>query len=460
MINAYASRFVLNVKPGEFSEKLEELRKRIREASQTEKYILLRELNEITIDLHSYLLRLNLQNPNDPNAISDDVLHEEIRKNRDIIQKLKKEDLLDINNAVEHTKSSNLYRLTRMDDAGEVSNRWGHNLASGLKDAMRRGASLVTTNPMLINLVRKDFPEYWNGKRDEFKAKNPGLKGDDLVAALTTQIVLESAKLLRPVYLVSNGQMGYVSFQLNPNKSSNKEAMIRDADMIWHWLKEGFNGEEPNVIFKVPGTYAGLDVAEYLTQRRIGVNITVNYTVPQQLAFGEIIERGKARFCYLTQMNNRLDDIVAEELGEGKADDPGKASTWASATVIRRAYKTLYEEKKCKRSILLAASINKPWHVQRNITKGYPIHMTISPQPIDAFDKDLKELRPVINEPIPDYQLESLRRSKVFEQAYEFDILNPQGFDEFTPTKTTLDGFKQNYDEFLVWCNEWSPKKD
>lgn len=455
-INSCSSRFVFDVKPEEFPDKMEEFRNRVKNAGQDDKYIILRELKEITIDLQSYLPRLNLQNKNNSYQVFDESIKEEIEKNKAVIKKLKPEDMFYINLAAEHISESNLYRMTRMYDEGKVSNRWGHNKASGLKDALRRGASLVTTNPMLINLARKDHPEYWNmKKRTPYAIRNKIESIDDFAASMAAEIVLENARLLRPVYLANNGKMGYVSYQLNPNKSNDAVAMKKQADMAWEWMKEGFRGEEPNIVFKVPGTYAGLDVAKYLTEKGIGINVTVNYTVPQQIAFGDIIEKGNAKFCYLTQMCRRLDDAVAEEIGEGMADNPEKVSTWASTAVIRRAYDELYIKKGYGKSILLAASISKPWHVERNIAKGYPIHMTISPEPIESFDKELGSFEPVASQPIPRDKLEHLlANSEIFRQAYEFERLKPSCFDNYEPTKTTLNGFSKNYNEFAEWCNE------
>ncbi len=67
---------------------------------------------------------------------------------------------------------SNLAALTRMTFRGEANTFWGNDYAAHLKQAMRRGAALVTTNPVLVNTARKEEPEYWTPVRDALRAKH------------------------------------------------------------------------------------------------------------------------------------------------------------------------------------------------------------------------------------------------------------------------------------------------
>ena len=451
----YKNMFVLEVKPEEFKVKIEELRKQLKENKDNNE--LLDDFIEISIDIQSYLLKWNLQNSNNDKTIFDEEIADEIKKNYSLLEELGcAKEIDEIKKEVESINSCNMYKLTLESDKGLINNRWGNNDGTGLKHAMGRGVVLVTTNPKIVNALRKRFPEYWNKKKEEIRQQHNDSTPEQIAARITMEVVLESARLLRPVYLAGDVHMGYVSFQLNPNLSKDAKAMIKDAMMVYGWLKEAFNGEEPNIVFKIPGTFAGLEVAKELTIKGIGVNITINYSVAQQLAFGEIIEAGNAKHCYLTQMNKRLEAPVAEEIGEGECDDPSKISSWASSAVIRRAYNALYKEKNYKKSVLLGASINRPWHVQRSITGGtdYPLHTTIAPEELEDFDSELNDFSPHISEEIGEEIIEKLLQSETFRKAYELDGLQPEDFDDFKPTLTTLNGFKENYDEFLQWCKE------
>lgn len=437
--------FILDVKPSEFKGKMEEFRKELRKNSAGRA----RAFCESTIDLESYLPRWNL------GTFSDGEINEEYEKNCKLLDELGYwYGVKNIEKKVGEIRSSNMYKLCCERDEGRVNNWWSNNDATGLKEAMRKGAVGVTTNPKIANEIVKRFPDYWGLKKEKVKGEFRGASLEEIAARMTTEIVLESARMLRNVWKAGDGHIGYPSLQLNPNLAGNTGAMLRDANMIWGWLREGFNGEEPNVVFKVPGTYAGLEVARELTGKGIGVNITVNYSVAQQIAFGEILEKGNAKHCYLTQMNRRLEEPVAEELGEGLCDSPEKTSSWASTAVTRRAYKILYGEQGYKKSILLGASINQPWHVQRVITRGneYPLHMTIAPEELAGFENRLEKFEPCISEEIYEEIMGKLFKSETFRKAYEPNNLRPEEFDTFKPTLKTLDGFKKSYDEFCKWC--------
>jgi len=452
----YKNTFILEVKPGEFKGQMEELRKELRKNTAER----INEFTEITIDLESYLPRWNLR------SLSEGLIGEEFDKNCSLLEELDHEDRIKhIEKETINIWSSNMYKLCGQRDKGEINNWWSNNDGTGLKQAMRKGAVAVTTNPKIVNELVKRFPGYWGEKRQDIKKRFRGSSLEQIAARMTTEVVLESARLLRGVYKAGDRHIGYTSLQLNPNLSDNSETMLKDANMIYSWLREDFKGEEPNVIFKVPGTFAGLDTARELTKKGIGVNITVNYSVAQQLAFGKILEGGNARHCYLTQMNRRLEEPVADELGEGACDSPEKISSWASTAVTRRAYKMLYGEKTYKiiygqkgykKSILLGASINQPWHVQRVITGGndYPMHMTIAPEELAGFEERLGKLNPCISKEIRRDIIEGLLKSETFRKAYEPDSLKSEEFDKFKPTLKTLDGFKKSYNEFCKWCGE------
>ena len=446
--------FVLEVELEKFKDSLEKIRNKFKKNESSRE--LFKELIEISIDLQSYLLRWNLQKPGNK-IISDKEIINEVKKNYSLLKEFGySKEVDEIKKEVARIKSCNMYNLSIITDEGKINNRWGNNDGTGLKYAMRRGAVLVTTNPKIINVLRKKFPEYWNKKKEDVKRKYKPYTSEQIAARVTTEVVLESARLLRPVYKFGEKNIGYVSLQLNPHLSKNSKAMVEEAMMIYSWLKDAFNGEEPNVVFKVPGTFAGLDTTRELTSKGIGVNITVNYSVAQQLAFGEIIEKGNAKHCYLTQMNRRLEAPVAEELGEGECDNQEKISSWSSSAVIRMAYNILYKKRGYRKSVLLGASISKPWHVQRTITGGsdHSLHMTISPEELDAFDRKLGEFYPCMSKEIEKEKIKRLLQSETFRKAYEVDGLKLKEFDNFKPTLTTLNGFKEEYNEFLRWCVE------
>ncbi|MBF0543335.1 MAG: hypothetical protein HQM08_02820 [Candidatus Riflebacteria bacterium] len=443
---------VLETPPSEFENQLMELRRQFLRTKERE---LAEQLAEVTMDLNSCLPKWNLQNPERNSCLSNESISDICKTNFSILKDAGYSNLTEmIDHEASIIKNARICKLSQDSDQKLINNRLSHNDGTGLKHALRKGAVAVTTNPSIFNKTIKRFPEYWGKKRDEIKKKFPSYTLDQMAARIYTEVVLESARIIRPIFNFGNKNFGYVSLQLNPNISDNSTAMINEAEMIFIWLKEAFNGEKPNVVFKVPGTFAGLKVASELTSKGIGVNITVNYSVSQQLAFGEILEKGKADHCYLTQMNSRLEAPVAEEVGEGVCDHREKASSWSSTAVTKRAYKILYRDRGFRNSLLLGASINKPWHVDRLITdaSSIPIHMTIDPVELTEFDGKLRDYSPCLSDPIDQHILDRLMKSDTFVKAYEPEKLKREEFDSFKPTLITLNGFRKSYDELLQWC--------
>jgi len=75
------------------------------------------------------------------------------------------------------------------------------------------------------------------------------------------EVVLENAKLLRGIFLLSEGQKGLVCLQVNPLKHSDADGMLQEALYVYSKLTERFGGV-PNVVFKLPATKSGLEAAD------------------------------------------------------------------------------------------------------------------------------------------------------------------------------------------------------
>src|SRR3989344_9162625 len=190
--------FVLEVELEKFKDSLEKIRNKFKKNESSRE--LFKELIEISIDLQSYLLRWNLQKPGNK-IISDKEIINEVKKNYSLLKEFGySKEVDEIKKEVARIKSCNMYNLSIITDEGKINNRWGNNDGTGLKYAMRRGAVLVTTNPKIINVLRKKFPEYWNKKKEDVKRKYKPYTSEQIAARVTTEVVLESARLLRAVY--------------------------------------------------------------------------------------------------------------------------------------------------------------------------------------------------------------------------------------------------------------------
>ena len=449
-------KIIFTVPPNDFPRLMEELRsewmKDYNVVSEDTKKNMIQTLKDITLDLSSYLVQWNLQRLGDNKSLTSDELENEINWNyqlftcwagQDKVETLKRER--------ESIQKSNLMALTKASVNGDLNTYWGNDYASKLRWSMRRGGILATTNPQLVNTARKEAPEVWDPIKERLRKEHSGASPEELGAAMTVEVILKNAWEMRPIYEASGGQFGYISLQVNPKNSYDSEGMITEALKIYELLSQAM-ARTPNVVFKVPATAAGIPVAKELTSRGIGVNITVNFALAQQLAFAEAIEAGKAKVSFLTEMNGRLDDPIAEELESLGVADAKEVSTWAGVAVTRRAYSMLYTEKGYSKSALLVASLRGPWHIDRSLANGpVPLYITVFPDKALQYDEEPRTLKPVIHEDIPADVMSKLKKSKLFMQAYEPDGLKPEEFSSFGPADKTLKSFNTDYDDFLKY---------
>lgn len=418
-------------------------------------------LAENAIDLQSVLTEWNLKDAyrHGELALTDEQLVEESEKGLTTLSEWGRADLAENARAqIAGIKNSNLAKLTRMALAGDVNTFWGNDYAAGLRNAMRRGAAMVTTNPVLVNIARTEDPAYWTIVRDKLQKQYPSFDPVQLGYALTIQVVLENARLLRPIWELTGGDMGYVSLQLSPKEAKNAEAMVEGARWVWERLENSLGGV-PNCVFKVPGTKAGIEVVETITAEAMGVNVTVNFSLPQQIAFAGAIENNStAQVCYRTQMDGRLDDPVGDELKAAGVSDWEQVKTWATTAIRQREYKMICLPPTegglgIDSSIPLPASGRGPWNITRSLTSGpVPIFLTIFPNRAEEFDAEPRELDPDgMWEALPEGYLDKLCKSKLFRQAYEPDGMTVEEFDDFLPVTKTLTQFAEGYDEFIAW---------
>lgn len=421
-------------------------------------------LAESAIDLRSFLPYWWLAPGEYPGAvITEDELVGEMDRNLALLRQHTMVPLADeALGRIEGLQSSNLFRLARGAHNGEHNTHWGNDYASGLREAMRKGAILVTTNPVLIGIAAKENPGIWTPVRDRLIADNQSADAELIARMMTIRVVVENARLLRPIWHLSDRKLGYVSLQLSPKTAKDADAMIADALVIHEELKV-YLGGEPNVVFKVPGTKAGITVARELTRRGIGVNITVSFALPQQIVFAGAIEQAStAPVSFRTQMDGRVDDPIGEDLRDNHPEvtDWAEVKQWATTIIRQREYGMLCLPPEqgglgFTRSFCLGASGRGPWNIQRSICNGpAPLFLTVFPNRQEEFDAEPRELDPnAIWQPVPDDILEKLLKSRLFRMAYEPDGMNVDQFDTFLPVERTLEEFNTKYDAFVAWCD-------
>ncbi len=457
---------IFHTVPGDLGEKLDEFRADMRQAyasaSGAAKADAAEAIAESAIDLRSVLPLWNLQNADRHGAsvVTDGQLDEQFEANVALLEELGADaEAQRARDEAAAITVSNLAKIARMTLAGELNTHWGNDYASGLRKAMQKGAILVTTNPVLVDVARKEDPEYWTPVRDALREEHgSAAEPVTLAYAMTIQVVLANARLLRPIWEITDGDLGYVSLQLNPKEATNADQMIEEATWVYNQLADELGGT-PNTVFKVPGTAAGITAAERLTAQGMGVNVTVNFALPQQIAFAGAIEANSTtKVSFRTQMDGRLDDPVGEELEEAGVADWEEVKKWATTAMRQREYRMLCNPPSegglgFRKSFPLAASGRGAWNIERGTSNG-PVtaFITVFPDKQEDYDAQPREIDPDgIWTEVPDGYLDKLMKSRIFRQAYEPDGMTPEEFIDHVPAARTLKQFGEAYDEFLVW---------
>ncbi len=384
--------------------------------------------------------------------------------------------------------SSNLRQLAELRASGGSLTELGNDYAIFLRHTMYVGMSFVTSNPVLVDIAWAADPDTWCPVIDAVIEANPDADESELARRATLEVVLANMRMLRPIFLLTGGKMGYVSLQVNPKMHGDPESMIADATSLYDELSRRLGGGVPNVVFKLPATKAGLIACRHITSRGVGVNITVNFAMFQQLPFAQAINEGEALASYLTEMNGRLAYPVRDELltrlDEFKARGVSEsqvqtAAAWSGVAVARRLHRLLNDKGiDLSRVRPLIASLR--WYDG----DGYEALPNPCPDVIDcagvsvitifpnirhALDEvDNIEWRPsAIDDNVADEHLEILKESELFKQAYyvgdsnwmsddstfapdfELSLEDEASTAAFVPVSATLAEFGGVYDIFV-----------
>lgn len=151
----------------------------------------------------------------------------------------------------------------------------------------RDGIDGVTSNPAIFHKAITGSPYYL--------ADLECLLGADLSAearyeALVIPDIQAGCDLLRPAYVASAGDAGYVSLEVSPALALDAAATVAAAQRLA--LAVG----RDNLLIKVPGTPAGVRAFEQLTGVGIRVNVTLIFSLAQYEAVAQAYLRGAQRW--------------------------------------------------------------------------------------------------------------------------------------------------------------------
>ncbi len=155
------------------------------------------------------------------------------------------------------------------------------------------GATGATSNPIIISDLIKagEFDQELDALLHE-----KGLSDEEVAWRLTDRVVRTAQEVFRPVWESTEGDDGYVSFELDPliedpdRDMPHRKRVARYVELGSQWSK----GHD-NRMIKVPATPAGLEALEALCAGGVTLNVTLIFSMRQYEAAREAIWRGAQR---------------------------------------------------------------------------------------------------------------------------------------------------------------------
>jgi transaldolase len=312
--------------------------------------------------------------------------------------------------------------------------------------AMEHGAVGATSNPVLVGMVLDAELDSYIPLIKKTIADNPTATEDEITWMINEQMVVDCAKLLRPIYDETKGKAGYISIQTNSKYFNDAVRTTEQATR--------FKDIAPNVMVKMPTTAAGVKAVEESTYNGVILNATVSFTVAQAVAVAEAIERGMKRreaegkptdhmFPVCTIMVGRTEDLLRDVADrEGIVVDP-QALCMSGVAVFKRAYKIFNE--RGYRTRLLAAATRHHHHWSELI--GGDISMTVPPAWIKRFANSDIEVKNRMDNEVDPALIAQLEKFADWKRAYEPDGMTPEEFASFGATRATMTQFLGGYDK-------------
>jgi transaldolase len=237
------------------------------------------------------------------------------------------------------------------------------------------GISGVTSNPTIFEKGMGSSDRYDDAFREVAEEIDDP---QELFERLALGDVRDAADLLRPVFERTEGQDGYVSFELPAALANDAEGSIEQALRLRDVI------DRDNVLIKVPGTEAGVRAFEELTARGVNVNVTLLFAVERYRAIaeafisglerrldaGEPIDRSASVASFFVSRVDTKVDKALEELG--RDDLHGKAAV-ANAKLAYEAFRELFSGERWERLAAAGANVQRPlWASTSTKNPDYP----------------------------------------------------------------------------------------
>jgi transaldolase len=276
------------------------------------------------------------------------------------------------------------------------------------------GISGVTSNPTIFEKGMGGSERYDDAFREVLaETSDP----QEVFERLALDDVREAADLLRPTFEETQGQDGYVSFELPASLAFDAQGSIDEAVRLHELI------DRENVLIKAPGTEAGVEAFEELTVRGVNVNMTLLFAVERyreiaeafvralqrRLDDGEPVDRAASVASFFV---SRVDTKVDAELERlGREDLRGKAAV-ANAKVAYATFQEIFSGDAWEPLREAGANVQRPlWASTSTKNPDYPdtlyVDELIGPDTVNTM---------------PDATIEAARDHATAERTVDRDI--------------------------------------
>ncbi|MEM9410933.1 MAG: transaldolase family protein [Planctomycetota bacterium] len=170
-----------------------------------------------------------------------------------------------------------------------------------IKENFEFGATGATSNPIIVADLIK------TGRFDDEIAQRiqDGMEDSVIAWSMTDKLVSDAQTVFQPVWNSTDGNNGYVSFELDPllediEANFPHEYRVENYVELAKKWSEGYS----NRMIKVPATPAGLDALEDIAAAGIPLNVTLIFTDDQYEKARDAVWRGAQKLGDLSKFKS------------------------------------------------------------------------------------------------------------------------------------------------------------
>ena len=154
------------------------------------------------------------------------------------------------------------------------------------------GATGATSNPIIITDLIKTGR--FDSRLGQYLVK--GMSDEAIAWRMTDQLVHEAQDVFLPAWKKTEGNDGYVSFELDP-LLEDPDCKLTHEQRVSRYIELGkkWSLDHKNRMIKIPATPAGLGAVEELAAAGVTLNVTLVFSERQYLAARDAIWRGARR---------------------------------------------------------------------------------------------------------------------------------------------------------------------